>query len=57
MSKDDSKYSKYVGVAYIAAALIVLGSLLSNINKYTIFYMFAVTVFIIRYFIAIHIKK
>ena len=57
MSKDDSKYSKFAVVAYPVVALIVLGSLLSNINKYTLFYMFAVIVFVIRYFIAIHTKR
>jgi len=57
MSKDDSKYSKFAVVAYPVVALIVLGSLLSNINMYTCFYLFAVMVFVIRYFIAIKIKK
>ena len=57
MSKDDSKYSKFAVLAYIVVALIVLGSLLSNIDKYTIFYMIAVIVFVIRYFIAIHTKR
>lgn len=57
MTKDDSKYSKFAVLAYIVVALIVLGSLLSNIDKYTIFYMVAVIVFVIRYFIAIHTKR
>ena len=57
MSKDDSKYSKHVVVAYVVFVFIVLGSLLSNIDKYTIFYMVAVIVFVIRYFIAIHTKR
>lgn len=54
MSKDDSKCAVF---AYVVVALIVLGSLLSNFNKYTFMYLFAVTVFVIRYFIAVKIKK
>ena len=57
MSKDDSKYSKHVVVAYVVFVFIVLGSLLSNFNIYSFFYLLAVTVFVIRYFIAIKIKK
>jgi len=57
MSKDDSKCSKFAVVAYVVFALIVLGGLLSKFNINTIFYLFAVTVFVIRYFIAIKIKK
>lgn len=57
MSKDDSKYSKCVVFAYVVFVFIVLGSLLSNFNIYSFFYLLAVTVFVIRYFIAIKIKK
>lgn len=57
MSKDDSKYSKFAVVAYAVFVLIFLGSLLSKINMNTILYLSAVTVFVIRYFIAISIKK
>ena len=57
MSKDDSKCSKFAVVAYVLFALIVLGGLLSKFNMNTIFYLSAVIVFVIRYFIAISIKK
>lgn len=57
MTENDTKYPKYVVVAYVVFVFIVLGSLLSNINKYTLFYLFAVTVFVIRYFIAVKLKK
>lgn len=57
MSKDDSKYSKFAVVAYVVFALIFLGSLLSKFNVNTFLYLVAVTVFVIRYFIAVNIKK
>lgn len=57
MSKDDSKYSKYIVFVYVVFVFIVLGSLLSNFNIYSFFYLLAVAVFVIRYFIAIKIKK
>lgn len=57
MSENDTKYSKCVVFTYVVFALVVLGSMLSNFNVYSFFYLFAITVFIIRYFIAIKIKK
>lgn len=57
MSEDDTKYSKYVVFACVVFAFVVLGSMISNLNIYSFFYLFAVTVFTIRYFIAVKIKK
>ena len=57
MSKNDVKKSRCVEFACVVFALIVLGSMLSNFNIYDFFYLFAITVFVIRYFIAIKIKK
>ena len=57
MSENDTKNSKCFVFTYVVFALVVLGSMLSNFNVYSFFYLFAITVFIIRYFIAIKIKK
>lgn len=57
MPENDTKYSKCVVFTYVVFALSVLGSVLSDFNIYSFFYLFAVTVFVIRYFIAIKIKK
>ncbi len=57
MSKNDVKKSRCVQFTCVVFALIVLGSMLSNFNIYDFFYLFAITVFVIRYFIAIKIKK
>ena len=57
MSENDAKYSKYIVFTYVVFALVVLGSVLSDFDIYSFFYLFAITVFVIRYFIAVKIKK
>lgn len=57
MSENDAKYSKYVVFSCVVFALIVLGSVLSDFDIYSFFYLFAITVFVIRYFIAVKTKK
>ncbi len=57
MSKNSIKDSKYIILGYVVFALIVLGGLVSSFNICDLFYFSAVTVFVIRYFITISIKK
>lgn len=57
MSKSRIKDSKYILIGYVVIALIILESLISNFNIYSLFYLIAVTIFVIRYFLAIIVKK
>ena len=57
MSENDTKYSKYVVFSCVVFALIVLGSVLSDFDIYSFFYLFAIIVFVTRYLIAVKIKK
>lgn len=57
MSNDDVKESKFVVFAGILVVLIFLGSVISNLDIFDVFYLIAITVFTIRYVIAVQRKK
>lgn len=57
MSKSRIKDSKYILIGYVVIALIILENLVSSFNIYSLFYLIAVTIFVIRYFLAISVKK
>lgn len=57
MSKSRIKDSKYILIGYVVIALIILENLVSSFNIYSLFYLIAITIFVIRYFFAISVKK
>lgn len=57
MSKSGIKDSKYILIGYVVIALIILENLVSSFNIYSLFYLIAITIFVIRYFFAISVKK
>lgn len=57
MSNEDVKESKFVVIASVVGALIFLCSIISNLDIFGVLYLMAVTVFVIRYFIATHRNK
>lgn len=57
MSNEDVKESKFVVFASIVGALIFLGSVVSNLDIFGVFYLIAITVFAIRYVIAVQKNK
>lgn len=57
MSNEDVKESKFVVFASIVGALIFLGSVISNLDMIGVFYLIAITVFVIRYIIAVQKNK
>ena len=52
MSNDDVKESRAVRFVCIIGGLLFLGSILSDLDFLGAFYLFSVSVFVIRYFIA-----
>lgn len=57
MSNEDVKESRFVVIASVVGALIFLGSIISNLDIFGVLYLVAITVFVIRYFIAVQKNK